>query len=132
MKIEINIKIMNLLKNILKDIIPEIDMQYTKYSKIYQKRIFDHFRIKMDEFCHITHYLLVLLENPSLNLRQNTVTKSKKKKINLSYKFYNIEKINFWTTFICYEKIRNIIFLPILILIKKKNKKNKRKIFTKN
>ena len=127
MTIEIKNKIINILKNILNDIIPQIDMQYTKYSKIYQRRIFNLFRKKLDEFCHISHYLLILLENPNLNLKNN-IAKTKNKKIILAYKFYNIKEINFWTTFNLYEKIRNVIFRPLLILIKKK-KIDEKKIF---
>ena len=107
-----------LLKDILREYIPHIDMVLFNYKDQKYKKIFWYYKEKMESFCHLMNHLYEVIKN----------NKYKDVKIHETiYTFSKLEEINFYTLFIVLETIKRIIFLPIMKKIN--SEKEMKKIF---
>ena len=126
MNIHRKIKVENLLKEILQDFIPHIDMILYKYKQDNYETIFWFYKEKMESFCHLMNYCYNILK--SEKKEETNKDFIKKKLYENNYNFSTTKEINFYTTLLILKKIKEIIFLPIIYKIKENF--SKKKIFT--
>lgn len=115
-----------LLKEILRDFIPHIDMTLYKYKKDIYETIFWFYKEKMEKFCHLMNFCFEIVKTDKGNENKKIVVKNKIYS-NL-YNFSKKEEINFYTTLLILKTIKELIFLPIIYKIKENF--SEKKIFT--